>query len=147
MRRLILVSFAVLCMGAAVAGAQDVDEDVITHAEFAALLLQAADGFTGELPEPAVALDTVKELELVPADWQADDPLTYGEFADVVGSFGIAYTPGARDDLVTQAYAEAFLRRNLSNLRDYLAKRLGHGFSIHHILDQGVDRAVSPSTF
>jgi len=39
------------------------------------------------------------------------------------------------------------LRREITRLRDYLARRMGHGISVNHILDQGVDRAVSPSHF
>ena len=55
--------------------------------------------------------------------------------------------PADRDKPVSQPFAEAMLRRELTRLRDYLARRMGHGISINHILDQGVDRAVSPSRF
>jgi hypothetical protein len=65
----------------------------------------------------------------------------------VLGQLGVEYFPADRDAPVSQSYAEALLRRELTRLRDYLARRMGHGFSTNHILDQGVDRAVSPSHF
>ena len=145
MRRLAVVSVVILCMGVVSAGAQD--ENSISHGEFAVLLLEAAPGFTGEVQDPEAALEFVKDLGLVPATWESDTPLTHGELAEVLLHLGVPYTPANPDSPVSEAFATALLRRELSRLRDYLARRLGHGFSVNHVLDAGVDRAVSPSTF
>jgi len=145
MRRLSVLIFVCALFGAAAAAA--VDDAAITHGEFAVLLLRAGAGFTGEVPPPEAALASVKELGMVPEEWTLDGPLTHGELADVLGRMGVSYVPSDRDAYASTAFVEALLRRELSKLRDYLATRLGHGFSVNHVLDQGVDRAVSPSQF
>ena len=151
MKRMAWLFFVFLFVGAGVMFAQEAPaeqgEEGITHGQFAVLLLKAAAGYTDTLPNEASALDLVKRYELVPADWQLDDVLTHGEMADVLGQLGVDYFPADRDAPVSPSYAEALLRRELTRLRDYLAHRMGHGFSVNHILDQGVDRAVSPSHF
>jgi hypothetical protein len=145
MRRVSVLVCVIGLLGAA--GAAAADDDVITHGEFAVLLLRAGAGFTGELPQPEAALASVKELGLAPEEWTLEGPLTHGELADTVGRMGVSYVPADRDAFASRPFVEALLRRELSKLRDYLATRLGHGFSVNHILDQGVDRAVSPSRF
>ncbi len=151
MKRALLLSFVILFMGAGVMFAQEppVEQELegITHGQFAILLLKAAAGYTDTLPDEETALDLVMRYGLIPADWGIDDVLTHGEMADVLGQLGVEYFPADRDAPVSQSYAEALLRRELTRLRDYLARRMGHGFSVNHILDQGVDRAVSPSRF
>lgn len=151
MKRALLLSFVILFAWAGAIPAQETpagqEPEGITHGQFAVLLLKAAAGYTDTLPDEETALQLVKEYGLVPADWQIDDVLTHGELADVLGQLGVDYFPADRDALVSQPYAEALLRRELTRLRDYLARRMGHGFSVNHILDQGIDRAVSPSRF
>lgn len=151
MNRLLLVSFVILFAwaGAVMAQEEPAEQEMegITHGQFAVLLLKAAAGYTDTLPVEEDALDLVKRYELVPASWLVDDILTQGELADVLEHFGVVHVPADRDKPVSQPYAEAVLRRELTRLRDYLARRLGHGISINHMLDQGVDRAVSPSRF
>jgi len=121
--------------------------NLIPHGDFAVLLLKAALGYTDTLPDPETALELVKGYGLVAEDWQVDTGLTHGELAEVLQRFGVVYLPADVDQPASQPYVEAMLRRELSRLRDYLARRLGHGFSVNHVLDQGVDRAVSSSTF
>ena len=145
MRFVTVLGAAVLAIGLAVPAAAD--ENAITHGEFAVLLLQASAGFTGEVPEADAALRSMQELELVPESWTLEGTLTHGELADVLGRFGASYVPADRGAPVSRSFAKALLRRELSMLREHLATKLGHGFSINHILDMGVDRAVSPSTF
>ena len=145
MRRIAVVSVVILCMGVVSAGAQE--EAMISHADFAVMLLRAGAGFTGEVEDPEAALESAKSLGLVPETWEADTPLTHGELAEVLLQMGVSYVPANADSPVSEAFAAALLRRELSRLRDYLARRLGHGFSVNHVLDAGVDRAVSPSTF
>lgn len=151
MKRAMALWFVMLLTWGVVASAQDepAEQEIqgITHGQFAVLLLKAAAGFTDTLPVEADALDLVKRYELVPADWQVDDVLTQGELADVLEHFGVVHVPANRDAPVSQPYAEAILRRELTRLRDYLARRMGHGISLSHTLDLGVDRAVSPSRF
>jgi hypothetical protein len=151
MKRVVLLCCVILLSWVGAASAQEEmtveGEAGITHGQFAVLLLKAAAGYTGALPDVVTALEQVKGYGLVPEDWAADDVLTHGELAEVLGRFGVAYLPTDRDAPTSQDFAETQLRRELSRLRDYLAHRMGHGFSVNHILDWGVDRAVSPSTF
>jgi len=128
------------------------DVEGITHGQFAVLLLKAAAGYTDTLPDEVDALDQVKRYGLVPKDWLGEDVLTHGQMSEVLERFGVMYFPADRDAPVSNEYAEAVLRRELTRLWDYLARRLGHGISINHILDKfmydkGVYRAVSPSRF
>jgi hypothetical protein len=151
MKRALLLFVVALFAGAAVVSAQGepVEQEIegITHGQFAVLLLKAAAGYTDTLPDEVTALQQMVSYELVPVDWLVDDVLTHGEMAEVLAHFGVTYFPSDRDAPVSQPYAEALLRRELTRLRDYLARRMGHGFSVNHILDMGVDRAVSPSRF
>ena len=151
MKRVLFVSFVILfaLAGAAIAQEEPAEQEMegITHGQFAVLLLKAAAGYTDTLPVEEDALDLVKRYELIPASWLVDDILTHGELAYVLELFGIVYVPADRDKPVSQSFAEAMLRRELTRLRDYLARRMGHGISINHMLDQGVDRAVSPFRF
>jgi hypothetical protein len=151
MKRVLLLSFVILFAGAGAMFAQDapVEQELvgITHGQFAVLLLKAAAGYTDTLPDELTALEQMKGYGLVPEDWLIDDVLTHGEMADVLERFGVSYLPADRDAPVSPPYAEALLRREITRLRDYLASRMGHGFSVNHILDQGIDRAVSPSEF
>jgi hypothetical protein len=151
MKRLILLCFVILFAwaGAVLAQEEPVDQEVdgITHGQFAVLLLKAAAGYTDTLPDPVDALDQVKRYGLIPRSWLVDEVLNHGEMSQVLEQFGVVYVPADRDKPVSNDFAEALLRRELSRLRDYLARRMGHGFSVNHILDLGVDRAVSPSRF
>jgi hypothetical protein len=151
MKRILLLCFVMLFAWAGAVSAQEepVEKGVagITHGQFALLLLQAAAGYTDALPDVVTALEQVKGYGLVPEDWSVDDVLTHGQLSEVLGQFGVDYFPADRDSPVSPAYAEALVRRELTHLQDYLARRMGHGFSVNHILDQGVDRAVSPSRF
>lgn len=151
MKRVLLLVSVALIAWAGAAGAQgepaEQEPEGITHGQFAVLLLKAAAGYTDTLPDEVTALQQVKSYEIVPQEWLLEDVLTHGEMAEVLGHFGVSYFPSDRDAPVSQDYAEAVLRRELTRLRDYLARRMGHGFSVNHILDMGVDRAVSPSRF
>jgi hypothetical protein len=151
MRRFAVVGVSVLAFVAvllpAVANAAADEENAMSHGDFAVLLLKAALGYTDTIPDPETALEKVKQLGLVPPEWVASDGLTHGELAEVLQRFGVVYVPTDRDDPASTPYVEALIRRELSKLRDYLANRLGHGFSVNHVMDRGVDRAVSPSTF
>ena len=151
MKRISLLCLVFAFLVAGFAGAQEEpaeqEPEGITHGQFAVLLLKAAAGYTDTLPDEVTALQQVKSYELVPQEWLLEDVVTHGEMAEVLGHFGVSYFPSDRDAPVSQEYAEAVLRRELTRLRDYLARRMGHGFSVNHILDMGVDRAVSPSRF
>jgi hypothetical protein len=94
-------------------------DELINHGEFAILLLKVA-AFQEDSPGPAEALDRVKRLELVPADWVVEDYLTHGEFADVLLAMGVMYVPNDRDERASREFVEALLRRELWKLRDYL---------------------------
>jgi hypothetical protein len=112
------------------------------------LLLKATLGNATDVdPDPVSALEKTQILGLVPATWTASGMLTLGELADVLERFGVVYLPADMSAPASQPFVEAFLRRELGRLRDYMAKRLALGFSITHIEDEGVDRAVSPSGF
>ncbi len=151
MKRVLRLCFVILVAWAGVASAQaepaEQEIEGITHGQFAVLLLKAAAGYTGTLPVGVDALDQVQRYGLVPEDWLVDEILTHGEMAEVLLHFGVTYIPSDHDAPVSHEYAEALLRREITRLRDYLARRMGHGISVNHILDQGVDRAVSPMHF
>jgi hypothetical protein len=150
MRRLIVASLMV-CIGFLLVPAQATaasdDDHAVSYGVFAQLLLRAALGYTDTIPDPVTALEKVQQLGLVPSTWEADGKLTHGELADVMLQFGIIYLPTDRDAPASEPYVAALLRRELTKLRDYLAYRMGHGFSVNHVLDLGIDRAVSPSDF
>ena len=151
MKRALLLCFVILFAwaGAAVAQEEPVEQELdgITHGQFAVLLLQAAAGYTNTLPDELTAMQQVVFYGLMPGSWPVDAVLTHGELSELLEQFGVVYLPADRDAPVSQAYAEAMMRREITRLRDYLARRMGHGFSVNHILDMGVDRAVSPSHF
>ena len=121
-------------------------ENLVLHGEFAVLLLKVV-WTEGPLPPADEALRRVQDLELVPGEWGVFGFLRHGELADVLQKFGAVYVPAEDDEYATRPFVEALLRRELDKLRDYLATRMGHGFSLSHVMDEGVDRAVSPSEF
>ena len=151
MKRVLLLLCVVLFAWVGVSAAQgepaEPEADGITHGQFALLLLKAALGYTDALPDEYTALEQVKGYGLMPEEWTLNDVLTHGEMSEVLQHFGVTYIPSDRDAPASPAFAQAVLRRELSRLRDYLAHRMGHGFSVNHILDWGVDRAVSPADF
>ena len=151
MKRVSILFAVIVFVGTGAIFAQDEppnqDMEGMTHGQFAVLLLKAAAGYTDTLPNEVDALDQVKRYGLVPDSWLVDEVLTHGEMSEVLEQFGVVYVPPDRDKPVSRPFAEALLRREITRLRDYLARRMGHGFSINHILDMGVDRAVSPSRF
>jgi hypothetical protein len=152
MRRVLIIGVLTLGIGTSAIAQQSSDPDTATlsHGEFAVLLLRAMSPAPQQVLEPDQALANLKELGLAHSDWTVDGILTHGELADVALQLGIVYTPytpADRDRPVSPAFAEAFLRREASLLREYRSRRGGHGFSTSHVLDQGVDRAVSPSDF
>jgi hypothetical protein len=151
MRRSAVVGVSILAVAAlllpAIGNPASADENAMSHGDFAVLLLKAALGYTDTIPDPETALEKVKQLGLVPEEWDVSGGLTHGELAEVLQRFGVVYVPTDRDDPASTPYVEALIRRELSKLRDYFANRLGHGFSVNHVMDRRVDRAVSPSTF
>lgn len=151
MRRLMTVCGLILLL-ATVAAAQSKEapprtKDSITKGEFAQLVMDIALSYEEATPDPVTALEKLQRWGLAPTTWEADEPLTHGELALVVGHAGIEYLPAKPDAPVSGIFVETLLWREIGKLRDYNAKRLGHGFSANHVLDAGVDRAVSPSDF
>ena len=151
MKRALILCSVIVFVWAGVIFAQEEpaeqEMEGMTHGQFAVLLLKAAAGYTDTLPNEVDALDQVKRYGLIPNSWLVDEVLTQGEMSEILEQFGVVYVPPDRDKPVSRPFAEALLRREITRLRDYLARRMGHGFSINHILDMGVDRAVSPSRF
>ena len=95
------------------------DEEIITHGQFARLLL-AVGAFQKNIPQGEGALVQAKRLGLIPPDWESADPLTHGELADVLAPLGIQYVPTDRDRLASTKFVEALLRREIWKLRDYI---------------------------
>jgi hypothetical protein len=123
------------------------DKDAITKGEFAQMVLDIALGYAEATPDPVTSLERMKTLGIVPATWVSDELMTHQDLADVCHQIGIEYLASKPDAPVSGAFVAALLHREVGKLRDYTAKRLGHGFSANHVLDAGVDRAVSPSDF
>lgn len=148
MRRVAPILICLLFFGS-LAGAQDAasaDNPQLTHGELAVLLLRVGQPQVTSRT-PGEALQQCKVLGLMPTEWTAGGIVTHGDLADVVGQYGIVYTAADRSDPVSRAFAEAYLRRHVGKLREFISQRLGHEASVNHIMDLGIDRAVSPSDF
>jgi hypothetical protein len=151
MRRLIIMCAAVLALAAPVWAQADAeqapDDQSITHGEFSQMVMDIALGYEEATPDPTTALEKLKLWNIAPTTWEVDELLTHGELAQITAQVGIEYLPSKPDSPVSRVFVRALLWREVGKLRDYMAKRLGHGFSANHVLDAGVDRAVSPSDF
>lgn len=151
MRRLITAcGFVLLIAGGAVAQTASEDpgvNDAITQGEFAQMVMDIALGYEEATPDPETALEKLQGWGIAPTTWEANTPLTHRQLAELLEQVGIEYLPAKPNAPVSAAFVEALLWREVGKLRDYNAKRLGHGFSANHVLDAGVDRAVSPSDF
>jgi hypothetical protein len=122
-------------------------KDAVNHGEAAQLILKIAVGYAEATPDPQTAHERLQSWGLVPVTWLWDAPLLHWELAFILEHIGIEYQPAKPDEPVSGVFLEALLWREVTKLRDYNARRLGHGFSANHVLDAGVDRAVSPSDF
>ena len=122
-------------------------KDAITQGEFAQMVLDIALGYEQATPDAETALEKLQGWGIAPATWEADAPLTHGDLSAVLRPIGIEYMASKPNAAVSGSFVEAMLWREVGKLKDYLAKRLGHGLSANHVLDAGVDRAVSPSDF
>lgn len=151
MRRLMMISVLVLLVATAAVAQSDIEtvraKDAITHGEFAQMVMDIALGYEEATPDPVTALEKLQRWGIVPATWEVDVPLTHGELSRVLAHVGIEYLPAKPNAAVSGVFVRALLWREVGKLRDYNARRLGHGFSANHVLDAGVDRAVSPSDF
>ena len=151
MRRLITVSGLVLLLATtamAQATAQDArSKDSITQGEFAQMVMDIALGYEEATPDAETALEKLQGWGIAPTTWEANAPLTHRQLSDLLAQVGIEYLPAKPDAPVSGSFVQTLLWRETGKLRDYMAKRLGHGFSANHVLDAGVDRAVSPSDF
>ena len=151
MRRLLMISVVVLFVAAAAAAQSDMEKgnvkDAITHGEFAQMVLDIALSYEEATPDPVTAQEKLQLWGLAPTTWEVDQPLTHGELSQTLAHIGIEYLPAKPNAPVSRIFVEALLWREVGKLRDYNARRLGHGFSANHVLDAGVDRAVSPSDF
>lgn len=148
MRRIApVLIFVLLCVPLAAAqGGAAAENPQLSHGELAVLLLKLGQPQVTS-PTPENALQQCKEFGLVPTDWTSEGVVTHGELADVVGQYGIVYTAADSEEPVSRAFAEAYLRRHVGKLREFISQRLGHEASVNHIMDLGIDRAVSPSDF
>lgn len=144
---------AVVLLAAAVAGAQGQGHQHqnqsghVTNGQFAQMVMDIAMGYEQATPDPETALEKMQGWGIMPVTWEANEILTHGKLSGVLNQVGIEYLPGAPHKPVSASFLKAFLWRNIGRLRDYMATRLGHGLSANHVLDSGVDRAVSPSDF
>ena len=151
MRRLFIVGALVLLVAVTAAAQSDVEraraKDSITQGEFAQLLMDIVLGYEEATPDAETALEKLQGWGIAPTTWEAAAPLTHGQLSSMLEQVGIEYLPSKPDAPVSGAFVQTLLWRETGKLRDYMARRLGHGFSANHVLDAGVDRAVSPSDF
>ena len=151
MRRLMMIGGLIVLIAATAAAQSDVEKartkDSITHGEFAQMVMDIALGYEEATPDPVTALEKLQLWGLAPTTWEVDAPLTHLELSQVLAHVGIEYLPAKPDAPVSGSFVVSLLWREIGKLRDYNARRLGHGFSSNHVLDAGVDRAVSPSDF
>ncbi len=151
MRRTILIGGLIVLISAPVFAqsgqSAPPSKNEITMGRFAQLVLEVALGYEEATPDPETALERLKSLGIAPATWEAGTQLTHQDLQDVCQHVGIEYLAAKPDAPVSEAFVIALLWREVGKLRDYMATRLGHGLSANHVLDAGVDRAVSPSDF
>lgn len=152
MKRLALVLAVLLVASGAMAQVKISSEQAqeqVSHGQLAQLLLKVIA--TKEPPqlEPAVALAKAKQLDLVPTEWTVAGMLTQAQMADILHRLcpEARYQPSDPDAGLSQAFVEALLRRHLPCIESYLGNILGHGSSESGMMDEGVDRSVSPSGF
>lgn len=98
----------------------ETSEVLISHGEFAVVLLNAVAGFGYHYSDPVRALDETIRLGLTPNEWLPEEPLTHGEFAAVLEAMGVVYVPSDRDEEASREFVEAMLRRKMWVIRDYL---------------------------
>jgi len=148
MRRICIALVVVMLMSNVVGAQGTVEQDdaTLTLEELAVLFLKYGQPQVAP-PAPPESFNALQEIGLFPPDWNPTDIVTHGQMSDILGRVGIVYTPASHDEPISPAFAESLLRRGMFRLRDYSARRLGIGSSLPHILDEGVDRAVSPSDF
>jgi hypothetical protein len=137
-----MLSFGTL---AAAQDAADPASTPLTHGELSVLLLKVGQP-GGEVPGPEGALKTAQELGLVPSERKSSDVVTHGQFSDIVSRFGVDYSPADRDEVMSVAFGEAFIRREFSRLRDYMTKTGSHS-TMEDLLFEEAGRALSPSDF
>jgi len=151
MRRLISAVGMILLISVPVLAQSNIDEisakDSITQGEFSQMVMDIALGYEQATPDPETALEKLQGWGIAPATWEANAALTHGDLSAVLRPVGIEYMASKPNAAVSGSFVKAMLWREVGKLRDYLAKRLGHGLSANHVLDAGVDRAVSPSDF
>ena len=151
MRRLMSVCSLMLLLTTVAAAQSEINDartkDAITHGEFAQLVMDITLSYEQSTPDAATALEKLQRWGIAPTTWEVDALLTHGELSQVLAHVGIEYIAAKPDAPVSGVWVEALLWRETGKLRDYSATRLGHGLSANHILDSGVDRAVSPSDF
>jgi hypothetical protein len=119
-RAVLVVIFLLATLPLAAQDEVETSGDVLSHGDFAVLLLRAVAGDGFQTSIPARALEECKRLGLVPPDWIADDFLTHGEFADILATVGVVYAPTDRDAPASPEFVEAMLRRKAWLMRDYL---------------------------
>ena len=148
MRRTILIAGLIALISAPVFAQTDEralpSKNGITMGRFAQLVLDIALRYEEATPDPVTALERLKTLGIAPATWEAGTRLTHQDLQDTCQRVGIEYLAAKPDAPVSEAFVTALLWREVGKLRDYAARRLGHGLSANHVLDAGVDRAVIP---
>lgn len=151
MRRLTMAVGMMLLLVVPAMAQETIDEirakDAITQGEFAQMVMDIALGYEQATPDAETALEKLQGWGIAPATWEAGEMLTHGDLSTVLRPVGIEYMASKPDAPVSGVFVESLLWREVGKLKDYLAKRLGHGLSANHVLDAGVDRAVSPSDF
>jgi len=149
MRRLLMAVGVILLISAPALAQSNIEEirtkSSITQGEFSQLVMDIALGYEQSTPDAVTAVEKLKGWGIVPASWEAGTTLTHGDLALALRPIGIDLSVSKPDGEVSGVFAESLLWREVGKLRDYMAKRLGHGLSANHVLDAGVDRAVSPS--
>jgi hypothetical protein len=148
MRHATLTLVLMLSLGS-LAVAQDAPDPAstpLTHGELSVLLLKVGQP-GGQVPGAEVALKTVQDMGLVPSDRKNADVVTHGQFSDIVSRFGVEYAPADRDEVMSVAFGEAFIRREFSRLRDYMTKTSTHSTMEDVLVEEAGRAVVSPSDF
>jgi hypothetical protein len=135
--RSVLVGVVVLALSfgvAAIAGAGAPEAaqatSVLTHGEFAQIMLTKLAARQAPKLERAQALERAQKLGLMPEHWSAHTVMTHADLAHVLEVAGVAYSPRNGDAPVTRDQADTAFSQDGDQLRSYVSRTIGRARAI-----------------
>ncbi len=135
--RKVFVSFFVLALTVGVAGVADAGApgaagatSVLTHGEFAQLMMSRLATRQAPKLERADALERAQMLGLMPEQWAVESVMTHAELAQVLQAAGVAYSPRDAEAPLTREVADTVVSQDADQLRSYVGRTIGRARSI-----------------